>query len=167
MTSALRWGGQIVFYAAIAVTIGFLSQAPAYSRLDPDRALIKFALVHGAEKKGECRKFSAEEIAKLAPNMRRAVICPRKRLPVSVELEMDGKPLYEAELPPTGLSGDGPSRAYERFVVAPGRHRIVARLRDSDRAEGFDVVSERELELAPGQSLGIDFASAAGAFRFE
>ena len=31
--------------------------------------------VHGANRKGECRRLTVEEIAKLAPNMRQAQDC--------------------------------------------------------------------------------------------
>jgi hypothetical protein len=106
-------------------------------------------------------------LAKLAPNMRKAVECPRERLPVTTELELDGKLLYAATLPPTGLSGDGPSRAYERFVVPPARHVLTVRLRDTARAESFDHVEQKEVDLAPGQILAIDFDAVKGGFRFE
>jgi hypothetical protein len=99
--------------------------------------------------------------------MRKAVECPRERLPVTVELDLDGEPLYAETLPPTGLSGDGPSRAYQRFVVPPGRHRLVARMRDTARTEGFDHIHETDIDLRPGQSLAIDFNPVAGTFILE
>lgn len=159
--------GQVVFYLPFALAVGYFSFAPDYARVRADRALIKFAVAHGAGKRGECREVSAEELARLAPNMRRPRICPRERLPVVVEFELDGRRLYAASLPPTGLSGDGPSRAYKRFVVAPGRYRLVARLRDTARADGFDAVTEAEVELAAGQSLAVDFVPHSGGFRLE
>ena len=83
-----------------------------------------------------------------------------------MELLLDGEPLYQAVLPPTGLAGDGPSRAYQRFAVPPGRHELSARLRDTDRAEGFDYERTAMVELAPAQSLAIDFRSEMGGFIF-
>jgi hypothetical protein len=167
MIAPLRYSGQALVYALLAVTIGVLATRPTYTRVPPDQALIKFTLVHAAVKKGECRRVSAEELAKLAPNMRRPTICPRERLPVATELELAGKVIYTAVLPPTGLTGDGPSRAYERFVVPAGHYRLVARLRDSDRVEGFDYVTETDVDLRPGQSLAVDFFPVSGGFRFE
>jgi hypothetical protein len=167
MSAGLRYGGQTVVYGLICLLIGYFANAPTYTRVPADLALLKLSFAHGARSRGECRRLSREELENLAPNMRKPVVCPRERLPVAVELEVDGRVLYAATLPPTGLSGDGPSRAYERFVLPAGRHRVVARLRDSARAEGFDYVSDREIELAPGQSLAIDFAAVSGGFRFE
>jgi hypothetical protein len=167
MNAVLRYGGQAVVYGLICVVIGYFANAPSYTRVPPDLALLKLSFAYGARSRGECRRLTREELEKLAPNMRRPVVCPRERLPVAVELEVDGSIVYADVLPPTGLSGDGPSRAYQRFVLPAGRHRVVARLRDSDRTEGFDYVSEREIELVPGQSLAIDFAAVSGGFKFE
>ena len=71
-----------------------------------------------------------------------------------------------AVLPPTGFAGSGPSRAYQRFAVPPGRHELTARLRDTDRAEGFDYERMAVVELAPAQSLAIDFRAEMGGFIF-
>ena len=167
MNQALKYVGQGVFYVAIAALIGYFANAPSYSRVPPDHALIKLSFTHGGVHKGECRRRTAEELAKLAPNMRKPMDCPRERLPVTVELDLDGKMVYAGVLPPTGLSGDGPSRTYQRFVVPPGPHRLIGRLRDTVRAEGFDYVMEREVDLAPGQSLSIDFDAVTGGFKIE
>ena len=167
MNQALKYLGQGVFYVAIGALIGYFANAPSYSRVPEDHALIKLSFSHGAGHKGDCRKRTREELAKLAPNMRKAMDCPRERLPVVVEFDLDGKTVYSDVLPPTGLSGDGPARAYERFVVPAGSHRLAARLRDTDRVEGFDYVTEREVDLAAGQSLAIDFDAVGGGFRIE
>jgi hypothetical protein len=168
MTVPMRYLGQAVCYAAVALLFGYFSSAPAYAPVPPDQALIKLSFVHGAQqRRGDCRRLSPEELAKLAPNMRKATECPRERLPVTVELELDDELLYAATLPPTGLSGDGPSRAYQRFVVPPGQHRLVARLRDTARTEGLDHVRETGIELRPGQSLAVDFNPVAGNFKLE
>ncbi len=147
---AFRYLGQVLFFAAVALVIGYFSASPPYARVPPAEALIKLSFAHGAEKKGECRKLSQEELAKLAPNMRRPTICPRERLPVDIEVVIDGAVAYAARLPPTGLSGDGPSRTYERFVVPAGEHDLILRLRDSDRADGFRLYNGATGELGRG-----------------
>lgn len=167
MNTALRYIGQAVAYAAFAVFIGYFAAWPAYTRVPPDQALIKLSFSHGAERKGECRQRTDEEMARLAPNMRRSAVCPRERLPVFVELELNGKIIYADELPSTALSGDGPSQAYRRFVVPSGEQRIVARLRDTARSEGFDYIADRVVTLKPGDNLAIDFFPSTGGFRFE
>ncbi len=160
----IRYLAQGAVYAVVAALLGYFSAAPAYQHFPKDKAMIKLAFAHGGSRKGGCRRRTREELAKLPPNMRRPMDCPRRRVPVYVELELDGAPLYRASLPPTGLSGDGPSRVYERFTVSPGRHRLVMRLRDSERDRGFDYERVAEIELRPGQNLAVDFRADAGGF---
>ncbi|MEX2008983.1 MAG: hypothetical protein WEC41_02220 [Dongiaceae bacterium] len=166
MADALRYVGQAAVYGLIALALGYFSDSPAYTHFPPDQALVKLSLVHPGAPAGECRRRTADELAQLAPNMRKVLDCPRGRLPLLVELSLDGALLYRESLPPTGLSGDGPSRTYQRFTVAPGRHRLAVRLRDSARTEGFDYEREADIELVPRQSLAIDFQAETGGFAF-
>ncbi len=152
-------------YAVFMAVIGYFATSPAYTYVDPGAAVITLSFGHAGERKSECRRLTPEELAALAPNMRRPTDCPRARVSLLVELELDDEILYRAWLPPSGLAGDGASAAYERFVVAPGRHRVTARLRDSRRQEGFDYVLEEDVELAAGQHLVIDFRASTGGFR--
>jgi hypothetical protein len=158
--------GQAIAYAMFAGMIGYFATSPAYTHLDPGLALIKLSFSHAGRHKGECRQLSPEELANLPPNMRRPLDCPRERLPLQVELELDGKLLYREVLPPSGLAGDGASMAYSKFPVAPGTHHLVARLRDSDRTTGYDYEKEAEITLQPRQNFVIDFRPALGGFQF-
>ena len=47
-----------------------------------------------------------------------------------------------------------------------GRHELIARLRDSDRRDGFDYERTAMVELAPAQSVAIDFRPEMGGFVF-
>lgn len=167
MSELLRYFGQGLLYLFLAVVLGYFSDSPAYTHFPPDLALIKLSFTHGGKPKGECRRLTADEIAALPPNMRRPMDCPRERLPLLVDLRLDGAPLYRAWLPPSGLAGDGPSQVYQRFAVAPGRHRLSARLRDSAREEGFDYARDFEVTLAPLQNFVVDFRSETGGFIFK
>jgi hypothetical protein len=158
--------GQAIAYALFAVAIGYFATRPAYTHLDPDKALIKLSFSHAGQRKGECRRLTPEELAELAPNMRRPLDCPRERLPLRVELLLDGETVFQGELPPSGLAGDGASTVYRKFPVAPGQHRLTARLRDTARAEGFDYESEQDIVLEPRQVFVVDFKSALGGFIF-
>ncbi|MGH6952991.1 MAG: hypothetical protein ACREGL_02345 [Alphaproteobacteria bacterium] len=167
MTKLLRYAGQAGVYLLVAVAFGYLSDSPSYTHFPPDQALITLSFSHGGKPAGPCRRLSADEIAKLPPNMRRPMDCPRERLPVRVELALDGAVLYRRVLAPSGLWGDGPARAYARFRVAPGPHRLGARLADSARTEGFDYAREGEITLAPRQNFVVDFRAETGGFLFK
>jgi len=163
---ATRYFVQLLIYAGFAALLGYFASAPRYTHFPEDRALIKLAFAHGGQPRGECRRLSREELMQLAPNMRKPLVCPRERWPVEVELMLDGELVYAAALPPSGLSGDGPSRAYEQISVPPGRHTIALRLRDSGRTSGFDYAHEETVELSSRRSLIVDFSPAAGGFVF-
>ena len=100
------------------------------------------------------------------PKERRPHDCARERIPALIQIIVDGRTLYEAQLEPTGIARDGPMRVYRRFAVSPGRHEIVARLRDSKRAEGFDYERAAIVDLKPLQNLAVDFKADAGGFTF-
>lgn len=158
--------GQAAAYILFVAFLGVFSVAPSYTYLEADLAVIKLSFSHAGDRVGPCRRLSPEEIAALPANMRRSEDCPRGRLPLLVELEIDGEIATRRLLPPIGLQGDGASSVFQRFQVAAGKHRIVARLRDSARSEGFDYEREIEVELAPGQNFVVDFRAESGGFIF-
>ena len=162
MTRPLRWLGQGVVMVLLMLAIGTFVDTPAYTNFPADQAMIRLSFSHGGAR--DCRERTAEELAALPPNMRSPMVCSRERLPVRLEVDLDGSPLVHTDLPPGGLRGDGPSRIYEGFAVEPGRYTIAARLRDSARETGFDWQRSTEITLEPRQSLVIEFRSDAGGF---
>ena len=157
---------QIAAYISFAVFIGYFSSNPGYIHLDPDMALLKISFSHAGQRKEECRRLTQEELEALAPNMRRPLECSRERVPILVEVLLDGKILYKEYIPPSGLSHDGTSTVYERFRVTPGQHKLVTRMRDSRENEGFDFERSADIELKPGQNFVIDFNKESGGFVF-
>ena len=84
------WFGQALLYALFALIVGVFSQWPPYRHLDPGQALIKVSFSHTGKPVGDCVRRSVEELAKLPPQMRKAVDCPRERSPVSIEVDIGG-----------------------------------------------------------------------------
>lgn len=166
MTSLAQYTGQALLYAAFAAAIGTFASWPNRNQLPVDSAQIKLAFNHSGARVENCRKFTAQELAKLPSNKRKPNDCSRERVSVAIQLMMDGNLLYEAVLAPSGLSSDGQARTYQKFIVSSGKHVIQARLRDSNRTEGFDYESRFESELAPRQNLAIDFKAEQGGFLF-
>ena len=166
MTRVFQYFGQALAYALFAVVIGYFATRPAYTHLDPDRAMIKMSFSHAGAHVEECRQLSQEELNKIAPNMRRPTQCLRARVPLQIELMLDGELIYRDSLPPSGVTGDGASTAYKKFPVDTGRHRLVARLRDSRRESGFDYEQSAEVTLLPQQNFVIDFRPEMGGFLF-
>lgn len=165
MRSAVRYLAQAVLYAAFVAVIGYLSTAPRYVHLPPDEALIKLSFSHAGERRQPCRERTPEELAKLAPNMRAPTVCPRERVPVTVEVALDGSPLFSVVAPPSGLARDGAATAYRRVPVPAGKHRVAAQLSDVPNG-AFNHRGETTVDLAPGHVLVIDFDAAKGGFVF-
>ena len=162
---ALRFLAQLALYVPLMAMLWYFSTAPKFTHLPDDRALLRLSFSHAGERVRECVQRSPEELAKLAPNMRAQLDCPRERTPLKVEAELDGKPLLSLEAPPSGLHRDGESTIYRRLELPTGRHRIVLRMRDRPTGD-FNHHGEIELDLPPGGSLIVDFDPARGGFRF-
>jgi hypothetical protein len=162
---ALRFAAQLALYVPLMAILGYFSTEPRFSVVAADEALVRVSFIHATQRKEACRERSAEELAKMAPNMRAQLDCPRERSPLLVELELDGKVVLRREVEPSGLRRDGNVAVYERMALPAGRHRIVARLRD--RPDGdFNYRGEQTVELRGGASLLIDFNAARGGFAF-
>jgi hypothetical protein len=157
---------QFLFYAGFAAGIGYFSFNPPYQLLAPEQALIKLSFSHAGDHKQECRRLSPDEIASLAPNMRRQMQCSRERVALLLEIIVNNKLLYRDVLPPSGLAKDGASTIYQTFPVKSGEFHITARLRDSRRKDGFDYEHTETVKLMPYQNFVIDFRADAGGFRF-
>lgn len=155
---------QVPLYVAVAAFIAYFSNAP-YRHLDPGLAVVKLSFIHAGERKEACRERSAEELAKLAPNMRAAQDCPRERSDVRVQVEMDGKPIHDLTARPSGLRRDLPSSVYRRVEVPAGRHVFRARMADAVGGE-FRHRHEATVDLLAGRVLVIDFVASEGGFRF-
>lgn len=157
--------GQIVLYGAFAAFIGYFSSEPTYRQIPDDAALIKLSISHLGGR--ECRQRSAEELARMPRNMRAPLECPRERSDIRLQLELDGKPMFETVMHPTGLSGDGISTVYKRFVVKAGSYLLTARMNDNLIHPGFNYVKEARVTLKPAQVLVIDFNPDKGGLFFQ
>ena len=166
MVRAFAYGGQIIAYVLFALFIGYFSSRPAYTHFDPQNAQVKLSFSHAGARKEECRRLTQEELNELPPNMRQPTDCPRERVSLVVDIQMNGERLYRASLPPSGLWGDGASTVYQRFAVQPGQHQVTARLRDSRRQEGFDYVKTETITVKAGMNFVIDFRADQGGFIF-
>jgi hypothetical protein len=165
MKQALRIAAQLALYVPLMAAIGYFSTEPRFSVLQEGEALVRLSFIHAAERKEKCRSRTAEELAKLPPNMRAPLDCPRERSPLLVELEIDGATVFRSEVAPSGFKRDGNATVYQRLPLPSGRHRVVARLRDRPQGD-FNYRREETLELAPGSVLLIDFNAARGGFAF-
>ena len=157
---------RLACYGLFALLLGALSTWPDYRYRPDDVAIIKLSLSHAAERVKPCVTLTPAEVAELAPNMRVAERCERERLPLTLELDIDGQPLVRLEAPPSGLWNDGPASVYESFELPPGARTLTARLRDSARSSGWDYESTGHVVLEVGRYTTVTFAAENGGFEF-
>ncbi len=158
----LAMGGLI----SLAVVLGtaLFSAWPAWQSMAEDHGLVRLSFTHSGAR--NCRDRTEEELAALPRNMRQAQVCDSRRLPVYVEMDLNGATVFARDLAPTGLSGTGPSRIYAKFELPAGPYDIDLRLRDDPTLEGYTNTATRQVQIGPGQSLAIDYNAEAGGFIF-
>ncbi len=166
MTKFLKSVLQAAAYLAFALFIAWFAKDPAFRYADPQVASVKLSLSHAAKLVKPCVPLTQEQIAELAANMRRTEACERERLPLVLEMDVDGETVIELVAQPSGLWNDGPASVYERFDLAAGLHRISVRLRDTARTAGWDYEKTTDVVLEPGRYFSITFKQATGEFNF-
>jgi len=164
VSNALRYILQAAAYAAFALIVGYLSFWPRYQYALPEVAAVKLSLSHATKRVEPCVQLTPQQIAELAPNMRRTQACERQRLPLLLQLEVDGEIAIELQAVPSGLWEDGPASVYERFNLPPGPHQITVRLRDTARGDGWDYNYTEDVVLEAGRYLTITFRPETGGF---
>jgi hypothetical protein len=97
--------------------------------------------------------------------MRRTESCERARLPLTIELEIDGEIVFSTQALPSGLWGDGPASVYEKFELQPGSYQVNVRLRDTARTEGWDYTLNKNVDLIAGRYHSITFRAETGGFK--
>jgi hypothetical protein len=162
MNRTLQLSGQLIAYAAFAAVIGLFSTWPAIRLLQPDQALLRLSFSHPGKVSAECRQRTAEELAKMQPQMRTPLDCQRERSPVQVRIELDGQVLVDRAYAPAGLSRDGASSAYWRSPIGAGTHSLAVSLRDDVRPDAPVHRREATLDVRAGQIVLIDFKPEQG-----
>ncbi len=164
MISPLRIGLQAINYAIFMGLVGYFSIYPSYSHLEEDQAMITLAISHAGERREDCHKKTPEELAKLPPNMRIAMTCPRERSPITVELALDGKTEISNSVEPPGLYKDQGIDIFQSIKIPAGKHLLSVTMNDNIRVEGPTFRHHQDIELKPAQLLVIQFNSETGKF---
>jgi len=164
MSKFLRYPLQALNYAVFMLLVWYFSAAPAYHHLTPDQAVITVAFSHAGERLEACRKLSPQELAKLPPNMRAPMDCPRERSPVSVELLSDKQSLFKEVANPPGLYKDLGIDIYRSAKLPAGQHQLIVLMNDNQNVAGPNYRFEQTVLLKPAQHLVINFNSDTGRF---
>lgn len=82
-----------------------------------------------------------------------------------VEFDIDGETAFAADVAPSGIAGDGPSRIHERFVLPAGSYEIAIRMRDRP-SEAYDWEASQTVQIGSADDRVVDFRPDAGGFVF-
>lgn len=160
--TVVRYAGKAVLYALFAGFVGWFSSSPPYRHLADDEGLLRLSFKHPGQYVADCRARSAEELAKLPPQLRATMDCPRERSPVRVSVQLDGAPLYDEVFAPAGLRRDGAASGYRRLSIPAGEHRLLVQVNDDARVQGFTHERAETVRIRPGQVVLIDFVADRG-----
>jgi len=149
--------GEVLAWACFVAVVGLLSVWPRYDTIQEDQAIITVTFSHAANRIGECRTLTQEDLNKLPPNMRKPTECPRERHTVRIELRSGDSVLYAEVLAPSGIWSDGKSNIYRRVIVPARTHDLFVGMNDSGGERGFDFEKSKRTEISPGQNLVVRF----------
>jgi len=158
----LLW--EILAWVAFSAVVGLLSVWPHFEVVETEKAIVTITFSHAAQRVGECRQLTQEELNKLPPNMRKPSDCPRERFPVRIELRSGDSVLYQDVLLPSGIWSDGKANIYKRVEVDAGIHDLFVAMNDSGGDESFDFENAAQLEITPGRNVVIRFDPEAEQF---
>lgn len=151
----LLW--EVIAWACFAAVVGLLSVWPRYDTIKKDRAIVTVTFSHAANRVGECRTLTQEELNELPPNMRKPSECPRERHPVRIELRSGDAVLYREVLEPSGIWSDGKANIYQRVVVPARTHDLFVGMNDSGGEDGFDFEESRRIDIVAGRNVVVRF----------
>lgn len=144
----------------------YFSQKPIYPFYNRESSLIKLTFKHSSRHRTGQRVLTERETEEKLRHMRKTnspfsqirTEGKRGRLPVYIEVDLDGINILSRTYYPAGLKKDGPVFAYEEIPVSPGGHIIKVRMRDSKDITRFDYIFERRIEAKPGMVAVVDLS---------
>ncbi len=167
MKRTLNILGQGLAYLAFALVLATFSSQPSYHPFQPDHALVKLSISHAGLRKQACTTRAIDHQRNIPASARKLMDCPRARHPVTIELLIDGKTVFNAASEPSGLSNDGRSLFYHRFPVLSGKHKIAVRLFEAEISKGAQYNFEQSINLVAGTVTVVGFNPTTKAIYFK
>jgi hypothetical protein len=116
-----------------------------YTAEPGDRAVVRLAWRARGERVRECRRPTADELARLPQHMREEEVCERRILPYRLRVDVDGARVVDELVRAGGAREDRPLFVFRDLAVTPGTHHLQitfereGTLEASGREEGEDV----------------------------
>jgi quinol-cytochrome oxidoreductase complex cytochrome b subunit len=146
-------GATLMLVVLSALTVGF-SVGPYAAPEYPDAGLVVTFKLAGDEAE------EAEEIETGLDHMQ-GLKSRTRRLPVRMQVLVDGELVHEQAYEPRGVRGDSSSVGIVELPVKPGARQVIVRL--GHKAEGWQHVEERTIEFTEGRRRVLRYE---GGFRW-
>lgn len=159
--------GQGAAYLAFALAIGYFSSQPSYRPFSNDQALIKLSISHPGQRKQPCTAKAADHQRNMPKSAGKLLDCPRERHPVTIDLKINGRLVFNAAAQPSGLSHDGRSLFYQRFPVTAGPYEFDVQMYEAETSKGPQYRFKQTIELKPGAIVVVGFDPTAKAIVFK
>jgi hypothetical protein len=127
------------------------------------RAVVRLSWRAPAEEVVHCRPATPEELARLAPHMRRPEVCERRVVRYTVALDVDGVPVLRDTVRGAGARGDRPAYVQVERALAPGRHRLRVEFRRLPEGSEAGAAAGGTAVLAPAAVLDTVVCAVPGA----
>ncbi len=151
---------QLLFFSALMVFAGYFSDSPAYQLLESGQTELKLVVRHSGNIIGECRALDTGEIAALAPNMRRPMVCPREKAPMRVELDLNNKREFTETITPSGLHDDGVLALFRKFTLDSGDLILHLRITENPDAGGLPRDYEKQFQVDAHSTLIVEYTDS-------
>ena len=131
----LALAGAVVLGSGAALAA--LSFTP-YTAEPGDRAVVRLAWRARGERVRECRRLTAEELARLPQHMRQEEVCERRILPYRLRVDLDGARVVDELVRAGGAREDRPLFVFRDLAVTPGTHHLQVTFEREAGEEGDD-----------------------------
>jgi len=165
MKQLARHAGQLAAWALFLVVIAAFAAGPAFSPVPEGHGELKISMAHLAERIEPCRQLTEEERQALPPTRRVTEVCERGRVPTLVRVRLDGELVIDRRVRAAGWQEDGRAYLLEFQPLPAGQYQLELSLRDSPRAQGYDMQRRFQLALEPGDSALLEIGDGDVALR--
>ena len=155
--------------------LGALSRVP-YAAAPTRGAVIRLAWRARGEAVRECRRLTADEIARLPAHMRHTEECRNYLAPYGLRVSLDGAAALNESIHAKGARRDRPLYVFRELPVPAGSHRLAVVFALEEHEEAREHVERTEhgtpplvtldttVTLATGQALVVTYDDEQGRF---
>lgn len=162
----------LILMAPVAFVYQF-STSPAFTYHDEDEARLIVSFKKMTDRLTTCTDEEREAREEAAKSRRKHMqrmpkTCgSREKLPVDVEVILDGKTAFSKKHHPVGLHGDGFVYVYKRFDLAKGKTHVKVSVKEyREDGSGASLAFDEDVDFAPREVKVLEIHPEGGHLYF-